>query len=60
MLLRLPPDPPEKWLTIRSALETPGKTVRLCLILLVSDIRYYLLLLLLLLAAAGFLAKHWI
>jgi hypothetical protein len=44
MLLRLPPDPPEKWRTVRSALETTAKTRRLCVILLVSSIPFSLLL----------------
>jgi hypothetical protein len=44
MLLRLPPDPPEKWRTVQSALETTAKTRRLCLILLVSSIPFVLLL----------------
>jgi|HubBroStandDraft_6_1064221.scaffolds.fasta_scaffold143323_3 hypothetical protein len=40
MLLRLPPDPPEKWQVIQSALETTGKTLRLCLILLVGALPF--------------------
>lgn len=51
--LRIPPDPPEKWHTVQSALETPGKTLRLCLILLVSSIPFGLVL-----AAAVVLARR--
>jgi hypothetical protein len=40
MQLRMPPDPPEKWWTIRSALESPRKTARLCLILLVNGLPF--------------------
>jgi len=40
MLLRLPPDPPEKWQVIQSALETTGKTLRLCLILLAGALPF--------------------
>jgi hypothetical protein len=55
MLLRLPSEPPEKWRTVQSALETTAKTRRLCLILLVSSIPFALVL-----AAAIILAtaKH--
>jgi hypothetical protein len=38
MLLRIPPDPAEKWQAVQAAVETNGKTLRLCLILLVSNI----------------------
>jgi hypothetical protein len=36
--LLLPPEPPEKWKTIRAALCSKEKTRRLCLILLVGSI----------------------
>jgi hypothetical protein len=39
-LLRLPPDPPEKWQVIHSALETTGRTLRLCLILVVGALPF--------------------
>jgi hypothetical protein len=42
MLIRMPPDTPEKWRTVRAALETQDKTRRLCLILLVSSIPFCL------------------
>jgi hypothetical protein len=44
VLIRMPQDPPEKWRTVESALETPAKTRRLCMILLVSSIPFVLLL----------------
>lgn len=44
MLLRMPPEPPEKWRTVRAALETQDKTRRLCMILLVSSLPFCLLL----------------
>jgi len=43
MLLRLPPDPPEKWRAVQTALESTSKTVRLCLILLVSSVPFGLI-----------------
>lgn len=55
MLIRMPPDPPEKWRTVRSALETQDKTRRLCLILLVSSIPFGLVLAAVIVLAA---AKH--
>jgi hypothetical protein len=36
MLIRMPPDPPEKWGAVESALETAAKTRRLCAILLLD------------------------
>jgi hypothetical protein len=53
MLLRLPPDPPEKWLAVHAALETTSKTLRYCLISVVSSIPIGLIL-----AAAIVLAKR--
>jgi hypothetical protein len=58
MLLRLPPDPPEKWLTIRAALQSSGKTRRLCLIMLVSGLAIGLVLAVP--AVAVIFAKHWV
>jgi hypothetical protein len=40
MLLRMPPDPPEKWQAVQSALETGAKTRRLCAILLVNSLAF--------------------
>jgi hypothetical protein len=37
MLIRMPPDPPEQWQAVQSALESTSKTLRLCLILLVRS-----------------------
>jgi hypothetical protein len=37
-MIRLPPDPPEKWQTVQSALETTEKTRRLCAILLLDKL----------------------
>jgi hypothetical protein len=44
MLIHIPPEPPEKWKTVRAALETQDKTRRLCVILLVSSLPFGLLL----------------
>ena len=44
MLLRMPPDSPEKWRTISDALDSAAKTRRLCLILLVSSLPFGLVL----------------
>jgi hypothetical protein len=55
MLIRMPPDPPEKWRTVRAALETQDKTRRLCLILLVSSIPLILVLVAVIVLA---LTKH--
>jgi hypothetical protein len=44
MLIRIPSEPPEKWKTVRAALETQDKTRRLCVILLVSSLPFVLLL----------------
>jgi hypothetical protein len=59
MQLRMPPDPPEKWWTIRFALESPGKTARLCLILLVNGLPFGYMLAAAVLAAVVFaIARH--
>ena len=44
MLLRMPPDPPEKWRAVQSALESGAKTRRLCAILLVNSLTFGLML----------------
>jgi hypothetical protein len=38
MPLRMPPDSPEKWRAVQSALETAAKTRRLCAILLLDNL----------------------
>jgi hypothetical protein len=53
MLLRLPPDPPEKWQAVQAALETRAKTLRLCLILLVGALPFGLVLAAVVLALAN-------
>jgi hypothetical protein len=44
MLIRMPPEPPEQWRTVRAAMETRAKTLRLCLILLVRSFPFALVL----------------
>ena len=55
MLIRMPPEPPERWQTINAALETRAKTLRLCLILVSSNL---LVALALIAAIAWALTKH--
>lgn len=47
----MPPEPPEKWRTIRAALDSDAKTRRLCRILLFSAIPVVLIAVLIVLAA---------
>jgi len=49
--VKLPPDPPEKWKTVKSALETTAKTPRLSLILVASSSPFVLAAVLIFLAS---------
>jgi hypothetical protein len=44
MLIRMPPETPEQWRTVRTALESRAKTLQLCLVLLVGSVPFALVL----------------